>query len=128
MLLFGRERDRHLPGAWIQGGRYDGTDKHRIVDRAEIRSLPVHSLEEAIAFVNKYVLHAVDIGAVRRKERWSLPPVAVRKGINAVVHTDYAQRGVPLRVSIFADRLGLSFRDVEDLLAERGVTGMGGLE
>jgi predicted HTH transcriptional regulator len=45
-------------------------------------------------------------GAVRRKERWSLPPEAVREVvINAVVHTDYAQRGAPIRLSIFDDRL-----------------------
>jgi predicted HTH transcriptional regulator len=47
-----------------------------------------------------------EIGAVRRKERWSLPPVAVREAIvNAVVHADYAQRGAPIRVSVFHDRL-----------------------
>lgn len=106
MLLFGQDRERHFPDAWIQAGRFEGTDKSRIIDRAEIRSLPMRAIEEAIAFVQKHVLHGVEIGAVRRKERWSLPPVAVREAvINAVVHTDYAQRGAPLRVSIFDDRL-----------------------
>ena len=43
---------------------------------------------------------------MRRKERWNLPPVAVREAmINAVAHADYAQRSAPLRVSIFDDRL-----------------------
>ena len=43
---------------------------------------------------------------MRRKERWRLPPPAVREAIiNAVAHADYAQRGAPLRVSIFDDRL-----------------------
>jgi len=43
---------------------------------------------------------------VRRRERWNLPPVAVREAvINAVTHTDYAQRGAPIRVAIFDDRL-----------------------
>jgi predicted HTH transcriptional regulator len=38
---------------------------------------------------------ASEIGAVRRKERANLPPVAVREAIiNAVVYADYAQRGV----------------------------------
>jgi ATP-dependent DNA helicase RecG len=51
-------------------------------------------------------LHGAEIGAVRRTERWSLPPVAVREAvINAVVHTDYAQRGAPIRIAIFDDRL-----------------------
>jgi hypothetical protein len=37
MLLFGLDRERDFPDAWIQAG---GTDKSRIDDRAEIRSLP----------------------------------------------------------------------------------------
>ena len=66
----------------------------------------------------------MEIGAVRRKERWNLPPVAVREAvINAVVHADYTQRGAPIRVSIFDDRLqienpgllpfGLTVEDLE---------------
>jgi len=89
MLLFGKDRERHFPDAWIQAGRFGGTDKSRIVDRAEIHSLPVRAVHEAIAFVHKHSLHGAEIGPVRRKERWSLPPVAVREAvINAVVHTD----------------------------------------
>jgi predicted HTH transcriptional regulator len=106
MLLFGKEREGHFPDAWIQAGRFAGTDKSRILDRAEIRSIPVRGVEEAIAFVEKHAWHGAEIGAVRRKERWSLPPEAVREVvINAVVHTDYAQRGEPIRLSIFDDRL-----------------------
>lgn len=51
------------------------------------------------------------------------PPVAVREAIvNAVVHADYSQRGAPIRIAIFDDRLeienpgilvpGLTLRDV----------------
>lgn len=106
VILFGKERERHFPDAWIQTGRFEGTDKSRIVDRAEIRSLPVRAVDEAIAFVEKHALHGAEIGRVRRKERWNLPPTAVREAIiSAVAHTDYAQRGAPLRLSIFDDRL-----------------------
>jgi predicted HTH transcriptional regulator len=106
MILFGTDRERHFPDAWIQAGRFQGTDKSRIVDHVEIRSLPLRAIEEAIAFVHKHALHGAEIGAVRRKERWNLPPEAVREAIiNAVTHTDYAQRGAPLRLSIFDDRL-----------------------
>jgi ATP-dependent DNA helicase RecG len=106
VLLFGRDRERHFPDAWIQAGRFGGTDKSHIVDRVEIRSLPVRAIEEAIAFVGKHALHGADIGAVRRRERWSLPPVALREAvINAVAHADYAQSGAPIRISIFDDRL-----------------------
>lgn len=106
MLLFGKERERYFPDAWIQAGRFRGTDKAHIIDTLEIRSLPVRAVEESVAFVQKHALHGMEIGAVHRKERWNLPPVAVREAIiNAVVHTDYAQRGAPIRVSIFGNRL-----------------------
>ena len=85
MLLFGKDRERHFPDAWIQAGRFGSVDKSRIVDRAEIHSFPARAVDEAIAFVHKHSLHGAEIGPVRRKERWSLPPVAVREAvINAV--------------------------------------------
>ncbi len=106
VILFGRHRERHFPDAWIQAGRFQGTDKARIGDHVEIRSYPARAVEEAIAFVQKHALHGVEIGAVRRKDRWNLPPAAVREAIiNAVTHADYAQRGAAIRVSIFDDRL-----------------------
>ena len=106
LLLFGKERGSHFPDAWIQAGRFGGRDKTRIVDQLEIRAYPIDAIEAAIAFIQKHSLHGAEIGAVRRKERWSLPPVAVREAlINAVAHADYAQRGAPLRVALFDDRL-----------------------
>jgi predicted HTH transcriptional regulator len=106
MLLFGRDRAEHFPDAWIQAGRFGGRDKSRIVDRSEIRSHPVRAIEEAVVFVAKHALHGAEIGTVRRRESWNLPPAAVREAvINAVAHADYAQRGAPIRVSIFDDRL-----------------------
>jgi predicted HTH transcriptional regulator len=106
LLLFGRDRERYFPDAWLQAGRFRGTDKNHIVDSAEIRSYPIRAIEEGLAFIEKHLLHGASIGALRRKERWSLPPVALREAlINAVTHADYAQRGAPIRISIFDDRL-----------------------
>lgn len=31
MLLFGRDREKHFPDAWIQVGRFSGTDKRHII-------------------------------------------------------------------------------------------------
>jgi predicted HTH transcriptional regulator len=96
---------RSVADGWIQTGRFAGSDKSRILDRIEIHSFPVQAVEAAIAFVQKHSWHGASIGAVRRTNRWSLPPEAVREAlINAVVHTDYSQRGAPIRLSIFADR------------------------
>lgn len=106
MLLFGKERERYFPDAWIQAGRFMGKDRTRIADTVEIRRHLPLAVEEAIAFVRKHDTRAAEIGSVRRTERWGLPPPAVREAvINAVVHADYAQRGAPIRISMFDDRL-----------------------
>jgi ATP-dependent DNA helicase RecG len=106
LLLFGKERDRYFPDAWIQAGRFQGKDRSHIVDTVEIHAHLPLAVEQAIAFVRKHDTRAAEIGPVRRTERWGLPPTAVREAvINAVVHADYAQRGAPIRVAIFDDRL-----------------------
>lgn len=64
------------------------------------------AIDQAVSFVEKHSLRGAVIGRVRRRDLWSLPPAAVREAIvNAVVHTDYSQRGAPIRISIFDDRL-----------------------
>jgi len=106
VLLFGVDRGRHFQDAWIQAGRFRGTDKSDIADQASIRSaLPV-AVEEAAAFVQKHGLHGARIRGLRRQDTWDVPPIALREAlINAVVHADYSQRGAPIRVSVFDDRL-----------------------
>jgi predicted HTH transcriptional regulator len=106
LLLFGKNRERDFPDAWIQAGRFAGRDKTRIVDQAEIHALPLRAVEEAIAFITRHSVHGADIGPVRRVERWSIPPAAAREAvINAVVHADYAQRGAPIRIAVFDNRV-----------------------
>lgn len=79
MLLFGRDRERHFPDAWIQAGRFGGSVRSRIVDQAAIHFHPVQAIEEAIAFVEKPTLKSAMIGRAHRAERWNLPSVAVRE-------------------------------------------------
>jgi predicted HTH transcriptional regulator len=106
LLLLGKERDRYFPDAWIQAGRFQGKDRSRIVDHVEIRAHLPLAVELAIGFIRKHDTRAVEIGPVRRTEHWGLPPTAVREAvINAVVHADYAQRGAPIRIAKFDDRL-----------------------
>jgi len=106
MLLFGRDRLDRFPDAWIQAGRFAGTDKATVLDHVRLDMHPVQAIEAAVAFVEKHSTRGAVIGRVRRRDRWSLPPVAVREAIvNAVVHADYSQRGAPIRVAIFHDRL-----------------------
>lgn len=106
VLLFGVKRLDSFPDAWIQAGRFRGNDKARIVDRVQIRSPLPRAIEEGIAFVTKHSLFGAEIGAVRRRDRWTHPIEAVREAVvNAVAHADYSQRGAPIRISFFDDRL-----------------------
>jgi len=106
ILLFGLDRLRHFPDAWIQVGRFSGTDRARIADHAELKGPLLDAIEQAIAFVEKHSTHGARIGRLQRSEHWSLPPVAVREAvINAVAHSDYSQAGAPIRIALFDDRL-----------------------
>ena len=106
VLLYGRDRLRHFPDAWLQAGRFAGTDKARIVDQADLRMPLAETIPAGIAFIERHLAAGVEIGPVRNSPRWKLPPVAVREAlINAIAHADYSQRGAPIRLAIFDDRL-----------------------
>jgi predicted HTH transcriptional regulator len=106
LILFGKNREKYFPDAWIQAGRFKGNDKQEIMDSQEIHSYPVIAVSEAVNFVQKHLMQAVEISGVRRSEKWSVPIVAIREAIiNAVAHADYAQRGSPIRIAIFRDRI-----------------------
>lgn len=48
VVLFGRDRSYLIPDAWIQAGRFAGTDKIRIADQLEIRFYPVEAIINAV--------------------------------------------------------------------------------
>jgi ATP-dependent DNA helicase RecG len=124
VLLFGSTRLNHFPDAWVQAGRFAGSDRRRILDSTEVRSYLPGAAEEAIAFLRKHMTREAVIGPVKRTDRWTFPVVAVREAImNAIVHADYAQQGAPIRVALFDDRLeienpgllpfGLTIEDIQ---------------
>lgn len=124
ILLFGVDRLNHYPDAWIQVGRFAGSDRRRILDSTEVRSYLPGAAEEVIAFLRKHMTREAVIGPVKRTDLWTFPLVAVREAImNAIVHADYAQRGAPVRVALFDDRLeienpgllpfGLTIEDIQ---------------
>jgi len=106
LLLFGSVRERYFPDAWLQCGRFRGTDKTAIMDQMEARDYLPLALEKAFEFVKKHAMQGADFGALHRKDVWNVPLVAVREALtNAVVHADYSQVGAPIRVAIFDDRI-----------------------
>ena len=106
LLLFGQDRERVFPDAWVQCGRFAGRDKTRIFDHTEIHEHPPVAVEQIMDFLKKHAMCGADLSQLRRRDVWSIPLAILREAvINAVVHADYSQKGAPIRVSFFDDRI-----------------------
>lgn len=106
ILLFGRNRERHFPDAWIQCGRFIGTNKARILDHIEIHAHLPECVEQIMVFLKRHAMRGADFSEFRRKDVWSIPLLILREVvINALVHSDYSHRGAPIRVAFFDDRI-----------------------
>jgi len=106
LLLFGRERLSSYPDAWIQVGRFAGISRAELIDRADLTDYPVIALDQAVSFVERNTRLGMSIGRLKRRDVPGVPPAALREAlVNAVVHADYAQRGGPIRVAVFDDRV-----------------------
>jgi predicted HTH transcriptional regulator len=109
LLLFGRRRLDRFPDAWIQAGRFRGSDRSEILDSSDLKGcLPV-SVEEAMAFALRNLGRGSVVEGLHRVDEHAVPPVALREALlNAVVHADYAQRGAPVRLAIHDDRVEIT--------------------
>jgi ATP-dependent DNA helicase RecG len=106
IVLFGIERDRTVPDAWIQAGRFADVDRTDIIDTARFDGPPLEELDNVMHFIRRHTRNAITIDGLTRTEHPEYPLQAVREAlVNAVAHADYSQLGAPIRVSIFADRL-----------------------
>ncbi|MCU7960560.1 MAG: helix-turn-helix domain-containing protein [gamma proteobacterium symbiont of Bathyaustriella thionipta] len=106
ILLFGKQRTFHFSDAWIQCGRFFGTKKLDIFDHIEIDEPLPKAVDEVMLFLKKHAFRGADLSEVRRKDVWSIPLGILREVIiNALVHSDYSQRGAPIRVVFLDDRI-----------------------
>lgn len=106
VLLFGLERTLHFPDAWIQCGRFIGRDKTDIFDHIELDEHLPQVVESILLFLKKHAMRGADFSGIQRKDVWSIPLNILREVIiNALVHSDYSQRGAPIRIAYFDDRI-----------------------
>lgn len=106
ILLFGKQRIQHFSDAWIQCGRFFGTEKIDIFDHIDIDVPLPKAVDEVMLFLKKHAFRGADLSEVRRKDVWSIPLGILREVvINALVHSDYSQRGAPIRVVFLDDRI-----------------------
>lgn len=108
ILLFGKDRIQHFPDAWIQCARFRGLDKVDIFDQAEIHAHLPEAVTSIEQFLQKHAFKTAQFGAMRRQDIWSIPISILREAIvNALVHSDYSQRGTPIRIAFFDDRIDI---------------------
>ena len=106
ILLFGRQRTQHFSDAWVQCGRFLGTEKIDIFDHIDIDVPLPQAVDEVLLFLKKHAYRGADLSEVRRRDVWSIPLGILREVIiNALVHSDYSQRGAPIRVVFLDDRI-----------------------
>lgn len=106
VLLLGKDRRMHFSDAWVQCGRFVGTDKAVIFDHIDIDEPLPQAVDSIMLFLKKHAMRGADFSEVRRKDVWSIPLTILREAvINALVHTDYSQRGAPIRIAFFDDRI-----------------------
>jgi len=92
VLLFGKNRELHFSDAWVQCGRFIGTDKAQIFDHTDIREHLPRAVDSVMLFLKKHAMRGADFSAVRRKDVWNIPLLLLREAvINALVHADYSQ-------------------------------------
>ncbi len=59
-------------------------------------------------FLKKHAMRGADFSELRRRDVWSIPLTILREAvINAVVHADYSQRGAPIRIAFFDNRIDI---------------------
>jgi predicted HTH transcriptional regulator len=106
ILLFGVDRLSRFSDAWIRVGLFAGSDRTKILDDKEIRSTLPQATEEALLQIERMTASSIEIEGARSVARPAFPPAATREAIvNAVVHADYSQRGRPITVSLFSNRI-----------------------
>lgn len=97
---------RFLPSAWVQCGRLRGPHGTDIFDQTEIHGPLPLAVDEVMSFLLKHAYKTAVFGEVRRRDVYSIPVEPIREVIvNAFVHASYAERGTPIRVAFYDDRV-----------------------
>ena len=109
IILFGINRLKLFPEAIIRCVRFAGNERDSIIDQANIEIYLPFAIEEAIKFIQRNTHLRSEIKSLSRKDIPQYPLIAIREAlINAVVHADYAVKGVFISVAIFDERIEIT--------------------
>lgn len=110
LILFGKNRLKLFPEAKIRCVRFLGVDRTEILDQLDLDIYLPLALEDAIKFIRRNTaMRAEIVESLARKDLPEYPHIAIREALtNAVLHADYAIRGVYISIAIFDDRLEIT--------------------
>ena len=92
----------------IQCARFRGSERVDFLDKKEYEGSLCEQIDGAYKFVLNYLSMSVEIDGIVRKERYELPPKAIRELIiNAVIHRNY-QMSSSVQVAVYDDRVEIS--------------------
>ncbi len=88
---------------------YKGTEKINILDRKDINTDFISTINESIIFLTRHLNVSYKIESIQRQDILEIPEVALREAvINAVMHRNYFEDGANVMIEIFDDRLEIS--------------------
>lgn len=108
LLLSGRDPEQHLPGAWLQFIRFDGTGlSDPVLSQHRVSGTVPDALLEVEELVRSHIETVVQFeGLPTEDRRPSVPFEALQQLIrNAFLHRTYEASNAPIRVSWFDDRV-----------------------
>jgi len=105
-LLFGKEPERFVPGAFIKLGFFVTDDDLRYQD--EIHGDLFSQVEKTLdTLCAKYLKAYISYEGLQRLETYLFPLPALREALlNAVMHKDYSS-GIPIQISVYAHQIVL---------------------
>jgi ATP-dependent DNA helicase RecG len=105
-LLFGKQPERFVPGAWIKIGFFVTDDDLRYQD--EIHGDLFAQVEKALELLHtKYLKAYISYEGIQRLETFLFPRQALREALlNAVIHKDYGS-GIPIQISVYEHQIVL---------------------
>ena len=105
-LLFGKEPERFVPGAFIKLGFFITDDDLRYQD--EIHGDLFSQVEKTLDTLRaKYIKAYISYEGLQRLETFLFPMPALREALlNAVMHKDYSS-GIPIQISVYAHQIVL---------------------
>lgn len=109
ILLFGLNKESLFPDAKIKCARFKGKMSTEFLDNLETGAGLINAVDIAIAFIRRHTSQGLKIGSTAHRVIPEYPEIAIREAvINAIVHTDYAIKGMSIRVGIYDDRIEIT--------------------